>query len=115
MCTNEDEINIRFDSELTPGTEFTFENDILTITNAGTYTISSSSISVKSLIISSTPVTINLKSVSLTSTGKKTPLIISRNCEVTLNIIEKSSFKDTNENEKDGIIYGKKLKVNYNI
>ena len=98
MCTNEDEINIRFDSELTPETEFTFENDILTITNAGTYTISSSSISVKSLIISSTPVTINLKSVSLTSTGKKTPLIISINCEVTLNIIEKSSCKDTNEN-----------------
>ena len=108
LCTNEDEINIRLDSEITPGTEFTFENDILTITNAGTYTISGSSISVKSLIISSTPVTINLKSVSLTSTGKKTPLIISRNCEVTLNIIEESSFKDTNENEKDGVIYMEK-------
>ena len=98
-----DNINLNLDDEgLASGNGYIVDDNSITISGSGEYTISGYSSRV--FIISGTPVTLNFDHIQISSRGAP-PITIKKNCEVTINIITNNVLIDDKDNEKDGVIY----------
>ena len=87
----------------TSGDGYTVANNIVTITNDGSYDLSTTETDKK--IIVSSSCTLNLKSFKLTNSGDFTPIVISSGKEVEIVLTGESFLSDSSNNENDGIIF----------
>jgi hypothetical protein len=85
------------------GSGYTISNNVITITNDGSYDFSGT-VTDKEIIVSSSS-TLNLNSFSLSNTGTLTPILISENKSVKIVLSGESTLKDSTSNENSGTIY----------
>ena len=90
-------------SSLSSGTGYTVSDNTVTISSDGTYTLQGTN-SNKNIIVSSSAILI-LNSLSLTSTGTLTPLIIDSSNSVSITLSGTSTLVDSSLNENEGVIY----------
>ena len=85
------------------GDGYTVSDGIVTISNEGTYDLSSTETNKK--IIVSSSCTLNLNSFSLINSGTLTPIIISSGKQVSFVLTGESTLTDSSTNENQGTIY----------
>ena len=85
------------------GEGYTVSDNIVTISDEGTYDLSGEQTNAK--IIISASCTLNLNSFSIFNMEELTPIIISPNKEVNIILTGNSSLTDSSTNENDGTIY----------
>ena len=85
------------------GEGYTVSDNIVTISNEGTYDLSGEQTNAK--IIISASCTLNLNSFSIFNMGELTPIVISPNKEVNIVLTGESSLTDSSTNENNGTIY----------
>ena len=85
------------------GEGYTVSDNIVTISNEGTYDLSGEQTDAK--IIISASCTLNLNSFSIFNMGELTPIVISPNKEVNIVLKGESSLTDSSTNENNGTIY----------
>ena len=90
-------------SSLSSGTGYTVSDNTVTISTAGTYTLKGTNTN-KSILVSSAS-TLILDSLTLTSSGSLTPLIIDSSNSVTMTLSGTSTLTDSSSNENEGVIY----------
>ena len=90
-------------SSLSSGTGYTVNGNTVTISEDGTYTLTGTNTD-KSILVSSSA-TLVLNSLSLTSTGSLTPIIIDSSKSVTMTLSGTSTLTDSSSNENEGVIY----------
>ena len=102
IFTKEAPINL---SELSNGSTecLTVDENYITFTCSEVYTLSG--LSQRGLLISSPETTLNLNGVQITTTGISTPIIIKPNCATTINLNGTNSLQDSEQNEKNSVIY----------
>ena len=102
IFTKEAPINL---SELSNGSTecLTVDENYITFTCSEVYTLSG--LSQRGLLISSSETTLNLNGVQITTTGISTPIIIKPNCATTINLNGTNSLQDSEQNEKNSVIY----------
>ena len=97
------DITIDFSSNLSSGDGFTVEDNIIKLENSYNHLLKGTNID-KSILVSASKKII-FDSFTLANTGKLTPLIIDKNCDVDLELRGTSSLVDSSTNENEGIIY----------
>ena len=85
------------------GEGYTVSDNIVTISNEGTYDLSGKQTDAK--IIISASCTLNLNSFSIFNIEESTPIVINPNKEVNIILTGESSLTDSSTNENDGTIY----------
>lgn len=115
------EQTIYFSSPLASGNGFTFDENIITLTSYQNYyedyrdrTFRLVETNIDKSILVSSSAKIILDSLTLVSSGKLTPLIIDKNCDVILELRGTSNLVDSSTNENGGIIHlreGAKLTI----
>ena len=106
------DITIDLSSILSSGNGISVEDNIIKIGEYYNYVLKGTNID-KSILVSKSEKII-FDSLTLTSTGKLNPLIIDKNCYVSLELRGTSSLVDSSANENGGIIYlreGAKLRI----
>ena len=106
------DITIDLSSILSSGNGISVEDNIIKIGEYYNYVLKGTNID-KSILVSKSEKII-FDSLTLTSTGKLNPLIIDKNCDVSLELRGTSSLVDSSTNESGGIIYlreGAKLTI----
>ena len=90
-------------SSLSSGTGYTVSDNTVTISTSGTYTLKGTNTNKRILV--STSATLILSSLSLTSSGSLTPLIIDSSNSVIMTLSGSSTLQDSSSNENEGVIY----------
>jgi hypothetical protein len=90
-------------SFISKGEGYIVSDNIVTISNEGTYDLSGEQTEAK--IIISASCTLNLNSFSIFNMGELTPIVISPNKEVNIVLTGESSLTDSSTNENNGTIY----------
>ena len=90
-------------SSLSSGTGYTVSDNTVTISTSGTYTLKGTN--TNKCILVSTSATLILSSLSLTSSGSLTPLIIDSSNSVIMTLSGSSTLQDSSSNENEGVIY----------
>ena len=103
ILTIKSDETIDFSSTLSSGTGYSVSDNTVTISSDGTYTLQGTNTN-KNIIVSSSA-TLILNSLSLTSTGSLTPLIIDSSNSVSLTLTGTSTLTDSSSNENEGVIY----------
>ena len=85
------------------GEGYTVSDNIVTISNEGTYDLSGEQTNAK--IIISASCTLNLNSFSIFNIEELTPIVINPNKEVNIILTGESSLTDSSTNENDETIY----------
>ena len=108
---------IDFSSDLKSGDGYKVEGDYIYINRYGYNPYNEfnlNGINIDKNIIISTSAKLYLNSLTIANTGKLTPIIIDKNCDVTIDLRGRSSFVDSSENENGGVLYlreGAKLTI----
>jgi len=103
ILTIKSDETIDFSSTLSSGTGYSVSDNTVTISSDGTYTLQGTNTN-KNIIVSSSA-TLIFNSLSLTSTGSLTPLIIDSSNSVSLTLTGTSTLTDSSSNENEGVIY----------
>ena len=100
MINIQSSTSISFNSK---GEGYTVSDNIVTISNEGTYDLSGEQTNAK--IIISASCTLNLNSFSIFNIEELTPIVINPNKEVNIILTGESSLTDSSTNENDETIY----------
>ena len=100
MINAQSSTSISFTSK---GEGYTVSDNIVTISNEGTYDLSGEQTNAK--IIISASCTLNLNSFSIFNIEELTPIVINPNKEVNIILTGESSLTDSSTNENNGTIY----------
>ena len=90
-------------SSLSSGTGYSISGNTITISSDGTYTLKGTNTD-KTILVSSAS-TLVLDSLTLTSSGELTPLIIDSSKSVSMVLSGTSTLTDSSSNENEGVIY----------
>ena len=90
-------------SSLSSGTGYTVSDNTVTISTSGTYTLKGTNTNKRILV--STSATLILSSLSLTSSGSLTPLIIDSSNSVIMTLSGSSTLQDSSSNENEGVSF----------